>query len=294
MNFMAVTIHLQISLTRLASSSSGGENLNTSYLPDWRIWLIAIIIVIGIVLVGLQNPVPQDPEYHNFADQRALFHVPNFWNVVSNLLFLAAGAAGLIALYARKCPGAIPVLRSSYGVFFIGSALVAIGSAYYHLSPNNETLAWDRFAMTVAFMAFLAIILGEHINPRLGHLSLPPLLIIGLLSVLVWSVTEAREHGDLRFYILVQFLPFILIPLIVILFPSKLTRIYFVWGILLCYGIGKVLEFFDAPIYRTFHLSGHTLKHLIAAVGVFFFVFAIQKRKVIPSSAGDVSPELKL
>jgi hypothetical protein len=33
--------------------------------------------------------------YHQFANQRELFGIPNFWNVVSNLPFIAVGAAGL-------------------------------------------------------------------------------------------------------------------------------------------------------------------------------------------------------
>jgi hypothetical protein len=43
----------------------------------------------------LLPPIPQDQSYHQFADQRTIFGIPNFWNVVSNLPFLAVGAAGL-------------------------------------------------------------------------------------------------------------------------------------------------------------------------------------------------------
>src|SRR6202030_1202754 len=46
----------------------------------------------GLVLLP---PIPQDQSYHQFADQRTIFGIPNFWNVVSNLPFLAAGAAGV-------------------------------------------------------------------------------------------------------------------------------------------------------------------------------------------------------
>ena len=226
----------------------------------------------------MQNPIPQDPAYHQFADQRIYFHTPNFWNVASNLLFLAASAAGLLLLCFSECSGVLPALRPAYGVFFLGSGLVAFGSAYYHLSPANPTLAWDRLAMTVAFMAFLAIILGEHWGSRFGRMALWPLLAIGMISVLVWILTETSGHGDLRFYILVQFLPFILIPLIILLFPSKLTGTYFIWALLFSYAIGKVFELSDAPIYRALHLSGHTLKHLMAGIGVFIVVFGIKKR----------------
>ena len=46
-------------------------------------------------LVGLLlPPIPQDQGYHDFADHRTMFGIPNFWNVVSNLPFVAVGAVG--------------------------------------------------------------------------------------------------------------------------------------------------------------------------------------------------------
>jgi hypothetical protein len=261
--------------------------LGNTFLSQWRIWLIVIITLLGIVIVSLQGPIAQDSTYHNFADQRIFFHITNFWNVVSNLFFLAAAIAGFYVLYSGKCPGVLPGLRVSYQIFFLGSGLIAIGSACYHLSPSNSTLVWDRLAMAVAFMAILSIILGEHIEPRSGRLALLPLPAIGLLSVLVWIRTEAMGHGDLRFYILVQYLPCILIPLIVLLFPSRLTKVYFIWGLLFSYGIGKLFESLDAPIYRALHLSGHTLKHLMAALGIFFIVFGLRKRMPVLPPGSD-------
>src|SRR5258708_23386311 len=67
----------------------------------------------GLVLLP---PIPQDQSYHQFADQRTIFGIPNFWNVVSNLPFLVAGAAGgsrvpYQAVNVRFLPGAFP-LRS--------------------------------------------------------------------------------------------------------------------------------------------------------------------------------------
>ena len=41
-------------------------------------------------------------------------------------------------------------------IYFSGVALVALGSAYYHEDPENETLFWDRLPMTIAFMALFA------------------------------------------------------------------------------------------------------------------------------------------
>jgi hypothetical protein len=43
----------------------------------------------------LLPPIVQNQNYHDFADQRTLFGIPHFWNVVSNIPFLGIGAAGL-------------------------------------------------------------------------------------------------------------------------------------------------------------------------------------------------------
>jgi predicted membrane channel-forming protein YqfA (hemolysin III family) len=244
----------------------------------WRIWIVLAIAACCAVAIALHDPIPQDPAYHHFADRHELLAVPNFWNVASNLPFLAAGMTGLIALRSKKAPGTLPTLRWAYIAFFASSIFVGVGSACYHLAPNNTTLAWDRLAMTISFMAFLTIIVGEHINASLGQKMLLPFLVIGMLSVIFWRITEANGQGDLRFYVMVQFLPLAIIPVIVILFQSALTRIEFIWAVLAAYAVGKAFEFFDGQIYITLNMSGHTLKHLMAAAGVYFMALAVQKR----------------
>src|SRR5262245_199980 len=75
----------------------------------------AILVFCGVMAVSLAGllllpPTPQDQKYHQFADQRTILGIPNFWNVVSNLPFLAVGAAGLRRF--RYNPATI--------VFFVG------------------------------------------------------------------------------------------------------------------------------------------------------------------------------
>src|SRR6516162_9805912 len=83
---------------------------------------LTVASLAGLLLVPA---IPQDQSYHLFADQRTIFGIPNFWNVVSNLPFLAVGAAGL-----RRFPG-----NPATVVFFLGVFLTGIGSSYYHWDP---------------------------------------------------------------------------------------------------------------------------------------------------------------
>ncbi|HXA20548.1 MAG TPA: ceramidase domain-containing protein [Thermoanaerobaculia bacterium] len=248
-----------------------------------KIVLLAGIVLAGTIAVIVHGPIPQPEGYHAFADQRGFFGIPNFWNVVSNLPFLAVGLAGFFAMRTRPTPGVLPTLRPAYFTFFLGTVLVAFGSGYYHLAPSDDSLVWDRLPMTIAFMAFLAILIGEQIGPAIGARLLLPFLAVGLFSILYW-----RLSGDLRPYVLVQFLPMLLAPLLLLLFPSALTRPALLWGVLVAYAVAKVFEELDVPIYHVVRgVSGHSLKHIIAASGTWFLVLAATGRRV---RAGILKP----
>ncbi len=198
-----------------------------------------------------------------------MMDVPNVWNVLSNLPFLIFGALGLAMLYRNR--STLLPMRTAYLVFFCGSALVAFGSAYYHLDPDDHSLVWDRLPMTVAFMAFFAAVVGRYVRATLGERGLGPLLLIGFASVLWW-----RIGGDLRLYLLVQFLPVLLIPAILLIYPAQVPGTRYLWAVLGMYVVAKILEIYDAPIYEALGVSGHALKHLAAAFGVSCVVLAVR------------------
>src|SRR5262245_7519541 len=125
------------------------------------LWIVAIAALAGMLLV---DPIAQPLSYHDFADQRTIFGIPNFWHVISNVPFLFVGIAGVVTVARGGYSGGLPSLRVAYGVFFVGVAIVCFGSGYYHWSPSNETLVWDRLPIAVAFMVFVAIVVGEHID----------------------------------------------------------------------------------------------------------------------------------
>ncbi len=235
----------------------------------FRYALLGGISLAAAVLVLLRDPLPQDPHYHCFADGRALCGIPNFWNVVSNLPFLVVGLSGSMVLL-RKGKGEGRDAGSL--VFFLGILLTGFGSVWYHLHPDNHTLIWDRLPMTVAFMAFFSVIIRECMHEETGKNMLWPLLFLGMLSVYYWQMTERRGQGDLRFYLLVQFLPMLLMPLILLLFNKKgFPKMYF-WLVLLAYVIAKAFELKDAELFQVAGISGHTIKHLMAAVAPLIFL----------------------
>ncbi len=247
----------------------------------WKYTILTLVAVILIVLTGFLDPIPQDPQYHRFADQRT-YLIPNALNIASNLLFALAGIAGLYLLCIRRSLVATEFIWSAYFTFFAALIAIAPGSAYYHWLPENQSLVWDRLPMTLAFMSFFTIILAERISRRFAKLVFLPLLIAGFSSILYWSFSELAGAGDLRPYALVQFLPVLMIPLILLMFRPKFTRDRDLWIFLACYLLAKVFETFDYQILESLSIiSGHSLKHIVAGIGCLVYLRYLQKRTAI-------------
>lgn len=239
---------------------------------------LALLSVTIIAATLLLPPIGQSNDYHQFVDQRALFNIPNFGNVISNLPFIAVALIGLH--FVRHIPRqsvTLAPLRPIYWLFFIGVALTGIGSSYYHWAPSNPTLVWDRAPMTISFMAFFCILLGEQVSARLARGLIFPLLALGLASVFWWRYTELQGAGDLRPYILVQFLPLLLIPLLLLCYRSPFNCNRTIWMVILLYGLSKLAEHFDQLIYSS-GVSGHSIKHILAAAGAYCVYLALKNR----------------
>jgi len=246
--------------------------------------LIAIKVILFMALLGILfvNPIPQDSNYHNFADGRTILEVSNFWNVVSNLPFLFVGFYGIYKLLILNALSIIDELKMLYLFFFLGVTLVAFGSGYYHLNPNNETLLWDRLPMTIAFMALFSFVLSEFLSIKVGKIFFFPLLILGMASVLYWFFGELNNNGDLRAYVLVQFLPILIMPLLFVFFKPSFSLVSGYWYLLLCYLLAKLFEYLDAEIYEFLGvISGHSLKHVVSALGIYLLLSRFEKREVI-------------
>lgn len=253
---------------------------NENGLSNRTIAVIVGAIATAITAFTLTAPIPQDPAYHRFADVRTLLAVSNFWNVASNLPFLVVGLWGL--LYVRRHGELVcmPGLQPAYWVFFVGVLLTAFGSGYYHLSPANEPLIWDRLPMTIGFAGLFSIIIGEFVSVHAARRILVPLLVIGVASVAYWAYTEGRGVGDLRPYAVVQFLPLLLIPFILLVFTPAIGSAKYFWLMILFYVLAKVFEHFDADIFQALKaLSGHTIKHLFAALTPATLLYALTKRR---------------
>lgn len=249
-----------------------------------RYFILAALCVIPIIVTAVIAPIPQDLNYHIFSDSQEHFGIPNFWNVLSNLPYIAFGVFGLTQTLISKQNIAFGYLPLS-SAFFIGLTLSGLGSAYYHYAPSNESLVWDRLPMTVAFMAFFTTVLSLHFSlENKRYPILIALITFGATSVYYWAYTENIGKGDLRPYAVIQFLPIILIPAIMLMFKSARYDTKYIGWIIGVYVLAKATEHFDSEIDAMLGFSGHSTKHIVSAFAGLFYLKLTHSIQVIQKS----------
>lgn len=219
---------------------------------------VVAALVAGSLLLALSlDPIAQPLSYHAFADDRRLLGIDNFWNVASNLPFLVFGLAGLVHVLRHRAGGA----RLSWGCFFAALVLVSLGSAWYHLAPDNGRLAWDRLPIAAALTALFTATLAEHAGKRYERFLLPA-IAVGIASVIIWHATD-----DLRLYFWVQTFTLLGVVVLLTLFRPRFGGRGWLLAAFACFMLAKAAEHYDALIYAASAgtIGGHALKHVIAS-----------------------------
>ena len=251
-----------------------------------RLLAIALLSIAVLVAVAALPPIPQPGHYHDFADQRVVLGVPHALNVASNLGFLIVGVVGLGRLWRPGPSFADARERWPYAVFFVSLVGVGFGSAYYHLAPSHGSLFWDRLPMSLAFMSLFSAVLVERLGPRVGLRLFPWLAAAGPFSVVYWMLSERAGVGDLRLYGLVHFYPTLLIPLLMWLFRPRYTRGGDLLWVLALYATALAVERLDREVFAAGGwISGHAVKHVLAAVAAGWAVRMLRLRSPAPGAS---------
>lgn len=249
---------------------------------------VLFIITLGVICALYfmdVPPIPQRMSYHNFADDRQIWGIPNFWNVISNLPIIIFSLMGLIYLASKRSNEHFihDNEKLLYFLFFTMTLIAGFCSAYYHWDPDNARILWDRLPLVLAFPCLFAILIGERINLKAGFYFLIPLMLIGLALILYWYYSEFDFFGgDLRPYYFGEWFILLALPMTLILFnKSPYTENKYLWLALILFATGRIIEKFDLKIYLFLDqtLSGHTIKHLLAGLSILFMVLYIWKRQ---------------
>jgi len=239
----------------------------------WREIVLSLLAFGSFLPLLFIAPIPQDPAYHQFADLKTVWGIPNFLNVVTSLPFLFVGLLGIISARTYQ----LTVAPWSWRFLFGGVALVGLGSAYYHWAPSHWTLVWERLPMAVGFMALFVALLSEYVHPKLDAFLLAPMCLLAIFSVLYFHYTD-----DLRLYIWVQVSPLLGILILFLLFRGRQTHQGYLMAALGLYILAKVAEVYDQSIYSMTqqNFSGHSLKHLLSAWAVFLIYRMLNRRSL--------------
>ncbi|SMC26658.1 hypothetical protein SAMN02745857_02565 [Andreprevotia lacus DSM 23236] len=227
-----------------------------------------LIALITIALLW-HGPIAQFQHYHDFADQRGWGGLPHAADVLSNLPFALVGLWGLLRLWPLRQHGVLARSWPAWLLFLLALLATYAGSSWYHLAPDDHRLVWDRLPIALACAGLLAAVYAET-QPVSAFAALAALL--GLTAFGVAGVAWWAQTADLRPYLLLQGMPLLLVPLWQ--WSSRSHADLKAFGLALgCYVLAKAAELTDMPILlATDMVSGHTLKHLLAALAAAIIV----------------------
>jgi len=198
----------------------------------------------------IMDKIPFPQSYHNFTDKREFYGIPNTMNVISNIAIM------IPALYLLQKQKGVSLLS-------VHILLLAVTSSYYHFLPNDERIFWDM----IFVISLNTVILSFFISKNAGIL----MYVFGIASVIYW-----KYNDDIRLY---EFLK-VVIPLYVISLLYKNNQMNsYVYVIICCMVLVRISEYNDKDIYELTHkkLSGHTLKHIIASVEIYYVILLLVK-----------------
>jgi hypothetical protein len=250
-------------------------------------FFLGLLLLIGIV--GPVLPAAEVAIALVFADTRSWHGLPNAMDVLSNLPFLLMGCWGLYWLnridrahhealsgFPLAPPASDPpdnTLDCAW-LFFAGLIATAAGSAFYHLAPDAPRLAADRAGMAVAFAGLIGMAVCERVSQRAGWPAAWFVLTTGLLSAEI-----AQETGNVLPWALVQFGGMALVLTLALSRPMPGAVGLRLGWVIAAYVLAKAFELADQPIYEATQgvISGHTLKHLCAALAALPVLTALQR-----------------
>lgn len=233
--------------------------------------LLAALAALAL-LAGLGPHLAQAPHIHDYADQRAWLGLPCALDVLSNLPFALFGLWGLRVLGRLPAAALHGTQRALAALFFAGLVLTAFASGWYHGHADDAGLFIDRLGMSVAFAGLLGLVVASRITARAGAWTAPVVLLWGALgawvcwrsgNLLPWAVLQGAGLG----------------LLLALSWRAPRGLAVRGWLILALYAVAKLCELADAVIYEATGqlISGHSLKHLVAALAAWPVLSALRQ-----------------
>ena len=197
---------------------------------------LALVALLAILASPFVLSIVRTPAFHLYPDSRVAL-------VLSNLPFL------VVAALARGAPG---YLRVSV-------AAIALGSGAYHARPGDELLALDWAPIALTLMLLAATVIERRVAFMLA-----PILALG--SVAYWLATGGTHSGgNMAPYVVTQAAGVFIPPLIALIAPGRVRALWLLAGVA-CFALARVAAAYDRELLEASGLSGHSIKHIVAAL----------------------------
>jgi hypothetical protein len=243
---------------------------------------LAAAALLLALLAALLPATALPAHYHDFADQRAWLGLPHAMDVLSNLPFAALGVWGLVwlrRLPRGECPGtaarpADAAQRALAGMFFVGLLLTTLCSSFYHWAPGDAGLCIDRMGMSLAFAGLLGLAAADRVSARAG-LALAALVAVAAPA----GALIADLAGNMTPWAVLQGGALALLAALALRPPRPRALGFSIGAVIALYLLAKALELADAPVFALTRglISGHSAKHISAALAAWPVVRAVQR-----------------
>jgi hypothetical protein len=271
MTSQARPIHPDLTVRRPMPKSPVEQRMCRFGLVLLALWLLAAVLGPAMLALPSHGLIDLDPHGHPFIDDRTVWGIPNFMDVLSNAPLLAAG---LLGMWAMRSEPLLPPVRQAVAVFFVGLMVTGLGSAWYHWAPDAQGLVLDRLGMAVTFAGALALAVAERVSAAAARVTLRASLMVALLSAVM-----PLSHDNVWPWAVVQFGGMALMLWLSLQKPVAGAVGVRIGALLALYAVAKVFELCDEAVFHASGevVSGHTLKHLVAALAVFPVVAAVRQ-----------------
>ena len=236
--------------------------------------LALLLAVAALAVLAALLPATGLPAgYHDFADQRTLLGLPHALDVLSNLPFAVMGAWGLWWLRRVPLDRLGTAQRGLAVLFFVGLMATAFCSSSYHLDPHDAGLCIDRVGMSLAFAGLLGLAAADRISARAG-VALAALVAVAAPA----TALVAWLGGNMTPWAVLQGGGLVLLAALALRRPQPRALGFSIIGVIAFYAVAKALELADAPVFALTQqlISGHSAKHLVAALAGWPVVRALQ------------------
>jgi hypothetical protein len=242
-----------------------------------REWALAASALVLLVVAAVGPHIGAPANYHHFVDDRSWLGLPGAGDVLSNIGFLIAGAMGAWCLWRLPPRSLTNMERAMAALFFAGLVATSACSSWYHLHPDEARLMVDRSGMAIAFAGLLGLAVTTRVGERAGALT-----GLGLLLVAPWTIHIAAS-GELLPWAVLQFGGMVALCALACVRPLALALPVHCAAIVAIYAVAKLAEVGDAAVFEfTGHVvSGHTMKHLIAAFAAWPLIAALNARRSV-------------